>query len=150
MSETNEPRTSPKSDCNSDSYQHQQCSCQSMATKKSDYRTEIDTQDGIELARFNSNQIRKNQSSPDLKYINTVTIQDTFNTQNKNTNLIKQNGFPYERLQRKEAPVPPVQNIISDIPSTINRMSLIGNVTNVEKLIANRLSEYYTTNRIIN
>ncbi len=77
-------------------------------------------------------------------------IQDTFSSQNKNSNLIKKKGFPYERLMRKEAPIPPVQNIISDIPSTIDRMSLIGNVTNVEKLIANRLSEFYTTNRVIN
>lgn len=86
--------------------------------------------------------------SPSYK---TMSTQDTVNAQMKNRNLLIVNkGFPHERQQRREAPTPIIQNIISDIPSTLNRMSRIGNVTNVEKLIANRLSEFYTTKRIIN
>lgn len=94
---------------------------------------------------------RKNFTPTDVKSIACrLTIQDTSKAMTKNPNLLlPRKGFPHERVQRKEAPAPLVQNIISDIPSTLNRMSLIGNVTNIEKLIANRLTEFYTTNRIM-
>lgn len=42
-----------------------------------------------------------------------------------------------------------VSNIISDIPSTLITMSGIGQVTNVERLIADKLTNFYSKNRLI-
>lgn len=44
--------------------------------------------------------------------------------------------------------VEPVQNIINDIPSTIQIMSKKGKATNIEKIIAFKLSDYYTNYRL--
>ncbi len=151
QNEINDPRTSPRSTFASCRQVNNSYSCQSAVTPKScDYRTEIDTQDGYELSRFLSSRARKNVGNQS-NICKTVTITDTSKALNKNPNLTNnKGGYPMERLQRKEANPPVVQNIINDIPSTLNRMSLIGNVTNVERLISKRLSEFYTSNRIIN
>ena len=152
--ETSEPRASPKSDYYNPSeslHAPFSVSCPSAATKRtSEYKSEVDTQDEIELLKYTP-IARKNITPTDIKSIACrLTIHDTSKAMTKNPNLLlPRNGFPHERVQRKEAPAPLVQNIISDIPSTLNRMSMIGNVTNIEKLIANRLKEFYTTNRII-
>lgn len=150
--ESNDPRASPRSTFASCHQMPNSCSCQSAVTRPTaDYKTEIDTQDGYELTRYLSSRIRNKNLGSQSSCYKTVVITDTSKSLNKNPNITSnKRGFPAERLQRKEANPPTVQNIINDIPSTLNRMSLIGNVTNVEKLISKRLSEFYTTNRIIN
>jgi len=52
-------------------------------------------------------------------------------------------------LKSKIFEPPFVDNIINDIPSTIKIMSKKGKVTNVEKLIAFKLSDYYTNYRVV-
>jgi hypothetical protein len=42
-----------------------------------------------------------------------------------------------------------VENIINDVPSSIKIMSKKGKATNIEKLIAVKLSEYYTNHRLV-
>lgn len=70
------------------------------------------------------------------------------NVQNKN-----KKELPNERYQRiKKAEVQTIENIIGDIPSTLHTMKTIGRVTNVEKLITNALSDFYTykSSRLVN
>ncbi|CAF0976690.1 unnamed protein product [Brachionus calyciflorus] len=67
------------------------------------------------------------------------------NLYGNNSSLHIKNEYPNERYQRmKNNEVKIVQNIISDIPNTLTTMSNYGNVTNIEKLLANKLSEFYT------
>lgn len=64
-------------------------------------------------------------------------------TNNSSFNLKKE--YPNERHQRiKNNEVKIIQNIISDIPNTLTTMSNFGKVTNFEKILANKLSEFYT------
>ena len=64
-----------------------------------------------------------------------------------NLGLIARKEHPFVRFRRiKETPVQIIQNIISDIPSTLSTMSQFGRVTNVEKILANKLADFYTNN----
>ena len=70
-----------------------------------------------------------------------------------NINVQSKKEYPNERYQRmKKAEVQTIQNIIGDIPSTLNTMSQIGRVTNIEKLISNALADFYTnkSSRLVN
>ena len=50
---------------------------------------------------------------------------------------------------KKEKEAQCIENIINDVPSSIKIMSKKGKATNIEKLIAVKLSEYYSNNRLI-
>ena len=64
-----------------------------------------------------------------------------------NLGLIDRTEPPIVRYRRiKEKPVEIIQNIISDIPSTLTTMSQIGRITNIEKIIASKLADFYTNN----
>ena len=97
------------------------------------------------------NYIKSNSAFLNSKEI-LLTNDDQIFIKEKNQldNLSKPKELPNERYHRiKEAQIKRVHNIIGDIPSTLNTMSQIGRVTNVEKLIADKLTGYYSSNNRI-
>ena len=66
------------------------------------------------------------------------------------TAIQKRKLHPSIRYQLKKDDEPQcIENIINDVPSSIKIMSRKGKATNIEKLIAVKLTEYYTNNRLV-
>jgi hypothetical protein len=86
--------------------------------------------------------------------LNNNTKNNTQNNKNEgvkvinNSNFKKRNQKSCKKVIKKDELIASTQilNIINDIPSTLNEMSNVGKVTNVERLIAERLTGYYSAN----
>ena len=90
------------------------------------------------------------------KYSASVLLPQSVNMQQqKNMMPIRpETALPNKKLHpalkyKKEKESHLIENIINDVPSSIKIMSRKGKATNVEKLIAIKLSEYYSNNRLV-
>ncbi|RMZ97072.1 hypothetical protein BpHYR1_024220 [Brachionus plicatilis] len=110
----------------------------------------VEFEPSLDKNEFKNNSGNKNNNLIDESYSNNQSYCQDPNCEYKNffanhSLLHVKKEYPNERYQRiKNNEVKIIQNIISDIPNTLTTMSNFGKVTNFEKVLANKLSEFYT------
>lgn len=103
-----------------------------------------DKQKGRKSGSFNGKKLVKDVRR-DSVYCQDPNCEYKYLVSSNVSSVQSKKEFPNERYQRmKNDEFRVIQNIISDIPNTLTTMSNIGKVTNVERLLANKLTDFYT------